>query len=210
MKRAMIFVGILCVLTGCTLVYLTSLSLLSKSTFIALGLLSVWAAINYTAGDKPYGYKGLGDLSVFLFFGLLSVIGSYYLQSGVWNWSVVLPAISCGAFSMAVLNINNIRDIESDRIAGKISLALKMGRPMAVNYHGALLFVGIFSAMLFSVIEFNHWIQLLFLLVIPLLLINYRAVNSKLKPMELDPYLKQMALTTLLFVIFFSMGLIWS
>ena len=179
-------------------------------SFIALGFIAVWAAINYTAGDKPYGYRGLGDLSVFLFFGLLSVIGSYYLQSSTWNWSIILPAISCGAFSMAVLNINNIRDIESDQIAGKNSLALKMGRSAAVTYHAALLIIGLISASLFTFIDYSHLVQLMFLLVIPLLIINYGAVKSKIKPMELDPYLKQMALTTLLFVITFSIGLIWS
>ncbi len=210
MKNAMLLVGALCILSGCTLVFLTGLPIVSKMVFIALGFIAVWAAINYTAGDKPYGYRGLGDLSVFLFFGLLSVIGSYYLQSSTWNWSIILPAISCGAFSMAVLNINNIRDIESDRIAGKNSLALKMGRSTAVTYHSSLLITGLISASLFTLIDYSHWIQLMFLMVIPLLTINYRAVKSKIKPMELDPYLKQMALTTLLFVITFSIGLIWS
>lgn len=111
---------------------------------------------------------------------------------------------------MAVLNINNIRDIESDRMAGKNSLALKMGRSGAVNYHALLLIIGLVTALSFTLIDYSHWVQLIFLLVVPLLTMNYQAVKSNLQPMDLDPYLKQMALTTLLFVVTFSIGLIWS
>ncbi len=208
MKNAMISTGLLCIVCGSYLVSLTTLAIPLKLTFVSLGLLAVWAAINYTAGSKPYGYSGWGDLSVFLFFGLLSVLGSYYLQAGRWTWSAVLPAISCGSFSMAVLNINNIRDIESDQKAGKRSLALKMGRKNAVIYHAILLTVGMICSITFVVLHFESWLQFLFLIITPLLWINYRAVKNKIEPMMLDPFLKQMALTTLLFVISFSVGLL--
>ena len=109
---------------------------------------------------------------------------------------------------MGVLNINNIRDLKSDKIAGKNSLALKIGRRKAVQYHGMLLIIGIVASTVFMMIHFDRWLQCIFLIIIPLLIINYRAVKSKVEEMDLDPYLKQMALTTLLFVITFGIGLL--
>jgi len=123
---------------------------------------------------------------------LLSVVGSFYLQRVQWQWSILLPAISCGAFSMGVLNVNNIRDLESDAMAA------------------LLLIIGIIASAVFTIIHFERWHQWLFIIITPLLIINFRAVQLKVKPMELDPYLKQMALTTLLFVITFGIGLLSS
>ncbi len=208
MKKAIYIASGLSIISGVVLLSLTTLSTPLKIVFLGLGLLAVWASINYTAGSNPYGYRGYGDVSVFVFFGLLSVIGSFYLQRAQWQWSILLPAISCGAFSMAVLNVNNIRDLESDAMAGKNSMALKMGRDKAVRYHALLLIIGIVTSMNFTLIHFERWFQWLFIIVIPLLVINFRAVRLKVKPMELDPYLKQMALTTLLFVISFGIGLL--
>ena len=208
MKKAMYLTAGLSIVSGVILISLTTLSIPLKIVFLALGLVAVWASINYTAGSNPYGYRGYGDVSVFLFFGLLSVIGSYYLQRVQWQWSILLPAISCGTFSMAVLNVNNIRDLKSDGIAGKNSLALKMGREMAVKYHALLLIIGILTSVLFVAIHFESWLQWLFVIITPLLLINFRAVKRKVEPMELDPYLKQMAMTTLLYVAIFGIGLL--
>ena len=208
MKKAMYLTAGLSIASGVMLIAITTLSIPVKVGFLALGLIAVWASINYTAGANPYGYRGSGDVSVFLFFGLLSVIGSYYLQRVQWQWSILLPAISCGTFSMAVLNVNNIRDLKSDSVAGKNSLALKMGRDMAVKYHALLLLIGILTSVLFVAIHFESWSQWLFIIITPLLLINFRAVKRKVEPMELDPYLKQMALTTLLYVVIFGIGLL--
>ena len=208
MKKAMYLTAGLSIVSGVILISLTTLSIPLKIVFLALGLIAVWASINYTAGSNPYGYRGYGDVSVFLFFGLLSVVGSFYLQRVQWQWSILLPAISCGAFSMGVLNVNNIRDLESDAMAGKNSLAIKMGRVKAVRYHALLLTVGIMASAIFTMIHLERGLQWLFLIITPLLIINFRAVQLKVKPMELDPYLKQMALTTLLFVISFGIGLL--
>lgn len=208
MKKAMILTGAFALVLGLTLIYFSQVSIAGSVVFIGLGLVSIWAAVNYTAGSNPYGYRALGDLSVFLFFGLLSVIGSFYLQSGYFEPSILLPAMSCGLFSMAVLNINNIRDIKSDQLAGKRSLAIKMGRTNAVRYHLFLLAVGLACAVSFMAMHFSSYWQYLFLVVTPLLFVNFNAVRSKTKAMELDPFLKQMALTTLLFVITFSIGLL--
>ena len=107
-------------------------------TFIGFGALALLAAITYTVGRRPYGYRGLGDLSVFLFFGLLGVMGSYYLFSHQLSWSLLLPAASCGLLATAVLNINNIRDRVSDAASGKFTLAVRLGASRARNYHWLL------------------------------------------------------------------------
>ncbi|WP_291785670.1 1,4-dihydroxy-2-naphthoate octaprenyltransferase, partial [Cecembia sp.] len=118
MKRAMFILAGLSLLTGLVLLYVAVQNWVTFSLFLFLGLLAIWAAISYTSGKNPYGYVGLGDLSVFLFFGLLGVAGTYFLHSLSLSWSILWPAFSLGCFSTAVLNINNIRDIESDQKAG--------------------------------------------------------------------------------------------
>jgi 1,4-dihydroxy-2-naphthoate octaprenyltransferase len=176
--------------------------------FLILGLAAIWAAINYTAGDRPYGYAGLGDLSVFLFFGLLGVGGTYFLQTQYLNFHILLPAASLGFFSMAVLNVNNIRDIESDRLAGKYSLPVRLGPIKARIYHLGLLTAGFLCALLFSLFtHYSNW-QFLFLLALPLLGFNGWQVWRIRQSSALDPYLKQMALTTLVFVVSFGIGLL--
>jgi 1,4-dihydroxy-2-naphthoate octaprenyltransferase len=168
-------------------------------------LLSIAAAIAYTIGKKPYGYIGLGDLSVLIFFGLVGVMGSLYLFTKEFDWSFALPALSCGLFSIAVLNINNIRDIESDRVAGKFSIPVRIGRERATVYHWMLLVGGLLCALVFVSMNFRSPLQFLFLLSTPLLFINGRKV-SNLPSEKLDPMLKQMALSTLLFVLLFGIG----
>jgi 1,4-dihydroxy-2-naphthoate polyprenyltransferase len=176
--------------------------------FLGLGLAAIWAAINYTAGNRPYGYAGLGDLAVFLFFGLLGVGGTYFLQTQAVNYHILWPAASLGFFSMAVLNVNNIRDIESDRLAGKYSLPVRLGPTKARVYHLVLLTGGFLCALVFTLFtHYSNW-QYLFLLALPLLWYNGWQVWRIRQSSALDPYLKQMALTTLLFVVSFGIGLL--
>lgn len=174
--------------------------------FLGLGLLSIVAAIAYTVGKKPYGYLGLGDFSVLVFFGLVGVMGSYYLFTQSISKYEVLPALSLGLLSVAVLNVNNIRDIESDRMAGKYSLPVRMGRSRAIVYHWALLGLAVMFALLYTLLKFHSGWQFLFMLAIPLFLRNGVAVSRK-PPELLDPYLRQMAMSTLLFVLLFGVGL---
>lgn len=175
--------------------------------FFGLGLLSIGAAVTYTVGRKPYGYMGLGDLSVLIFFGLIGVLGSFYLFTKTISWDVVLPAMSMGLLSVAVLNVNNIRDIDSDQVAGKYSIPVRLGRPKAVVYHWTLLALSVFFTALYTVLHYSSPWQLLFLLAIPLFALNAVAVQRK--PSELlDPWLKQMAMSALLFSLLFGMGLI--
>ncbi|MBK5279122.1 MAG: 1,4-dihydroxy-2-naphthoate polyprenyltransferase [Bacteroidia bacterium] len=177
--------------------------------FFGLGLLSIAAAIAYTVGKKPYGYAGLGDISVLIFFGLVGVMGSFYLFTKSISWLELFPALSCGLFSIGVLNINNIRDIESDRTAGKFSIPVRIGKEKAVIYHWILLIIGITSAAVYMLLTYRSPIQFLFCITIFLFLKNGRAISQK-PSAELDPYLKQMALSTLLFVILFGIGLMAS
>ncbi len=175
--------------------------------FLGLGMLSIAAAIGYTIGKKPYGYLGLGDLSVLIFFGFVGVLGSYYLFTHTLTPKEILPALSCGFFSIAVLNINNIRDIDSDRQAGKFSIPVRIGKAKAVRYHWFLLAGGILSACGYLVLQYRSPWQWLFILSVPLLIRNGISVNNRPSE-ELDPFLKQMALSTLLFVLLFGLGLI--
>lgn len=174
--------------------------------FLGIGVLAIIAAITYTAGKRPYGYEGLGDLSVLIFFGWVGVLGSYYLHTKSLNWHLLLPATSCGLFAVGVLNINNIRDIESDTLTGKRSVPVRIGRENAIIYHWFLLGLGMLCSMIFLLLNGTTWLQWLFLLSFPLFIRNGLAVNTLQNPSELDPYLKQMALSTLLFVILFGIG----
>jgi 1,4-dihydroxy-2-naphthoate octaprenyltransferase len=200
-----IFVA-LCLISGVTLLLISfGLNWSAIFFFFGLGVLSILAAIAYTIGKKPYGYAGLGDFSVLIFFGLVGVMGSNYLFTKELNWIQILPAFSCGFFSMGVLNINNIRDIESDRKAGKYSIPVRIGRERAVLYHWFLLVGGLITAIVFIALTYQSPIQLLFVLSFPLFIMNGLAVQQK--PSEkLDPHLKQLALSTLLFVLLFGLG----
>jgi 1,4-dihydroxy-2-naphthoate octaprenyltransferase len=206
MKNAVILFSLLCLASGISLLYFSfGWNWNALLFFFALGLLCILAAITYTVGKKPYGYAGLGDLSVFIFFGLVGVMGSSYLFTKEIDWANIFPSLSCGFFSMAVLNINNIRDIESDKAAGKYSVPVRIGKRNATMYHLFLLVGGFLSAAVFVSLHYQSPWQFLFLLTLPMLWINGKAVVS-LPSEKLDPYLKQMALSTLLFVLLFGIG----
>lgn len=176
--------------------------------FFGLGILCIIAAIKYTAGKNPYGYAGLGDISVFTFFGLVGVLGTYYLHGQDFSSDLILPAISCGMFSVAVLNVNNIRDIESDEVAGKKSIPVRLGPKKARIYHWIILAGGLLSTIIFLIIHYQSLTNLLVLLSFPLIIYNGISVSKKQTAMELDPYLKQMALSTLFYVIAFGLGFV--
>lgn len=201
MRNAIIIFTILSAMSGLYLIHDQNLML-----FLPLGFLAIVAAITYTIGKKPYGYAGLGDISVFIFFGLVGVLGTYFLQSHNFDWTLLLPASACGFFSTAVLNVNNIRDINSDKIAGKNSIPVRLGAKKARIYHIVLILAGILSAITYTIIKYNSTWQWLFLISIPLLIYNAKSVYTKTNAMEIDPYLKQMALSTLAFVFTFGIG----
>lgn len=177
--------------------------------FLMLGLLSIVAAVTYTAGRKPYGYIGLGDVSVLVFFGIVGVLGSYYLFTHSISVAELFPALSTGLLAVAVLNVNNIRDIDSDRKAGKYSIPVRIGRERAVRYHQLLLVAAVVFAIAYTLVRFEGIWQFLFLLATPLLVRNAKAVR-RLPAAQLDPWLKHMALSALAFVILFGTGLLLS
>ncbi|UXX79744.1 1,4-dihydroxy-2-naphthoate polyprenyltransferase [Reichenbachiella carrageenanivorans] len=209
MKIAMIIFAVLSLVSGLFLLGVAFADhWLWVLIFLLVGVAAIYAAITYTAGSNPYGYRGLGDISVFIFFGVVGVFGSYFLQTHQFDWAVMLPAISCGLLATGVLNVNNIRDIESDEQAGKISIPVRIGRDKAVKYHFCLLGLAMLSSLIFAFSYHSDWMSFLFVLSFPLIIRNGWAVKTKRQAKNLDPFLKQLALTTLFFVILFGVGLI--
>jgi len=207
MRQAIVLFSILSLVAGVALLFVSfGVQWKAMLVFLMLGLLSIGAAIGYTVGRKPYGYMGLGDISVLIFFGFVGVMGSYFLFTKHVTWLEVLPALAMGLLSVAVLNVNNIRDIESDKVAGKYSIPVRVGRKNAIIYHWLLLACAVLFALAYTIATYQSPWQLLFLLVIPLLFLNGRAVSARPSHL-LDPYLKQMAISTLLFAICFGAGL---
>ena len=208
MKKAMLLFGVLALLAGMALLWvaLGIAAMWITVCFFLLGVSAIWAAINYTSGSRPYGYAGLGDVSVFIFFGLVGVCGTYFLQTQTLPWPILLPAVSLGCFATAVLNVNNIRDIRSDKLAGKITLPVRLGPKTARRYHWLLLTVGFVAAIIYVVLTYHSPWQWVFLLVAPLLLRNGMQVWRRQESTQLDPLLKQMALTTLAFTVLFGVG----
>ncbi|UCC51061.1 MAG: 1,4-dihydroxy-2-naphthoate polyprenyltransferase [Anaerolineaceae bacterium] len=174
--------------------------------FVLLGALAIIAAIAYTAGFKPYGYAGLGDLSVLLFFGWLGVMGTYFLHTLRFDWMIIFPATCSGLLAVAVLNVNNIRDAESDRLAGKRTIPVRIGPKRARVYHWILLATAVLCACVYVLLVYSSLWQFLFILAVPLLIKNGLAVWRTQSPREINPLLKQLSLVTLLFVLLFSLG----
>ena len=172
--------------------------------FFNLALASIIAAVKYTVGKNAYGYSGLGDVFVFLFFGLLSVLGSYFLFTKTLQWELLLPATAIGCFSTAVLNLNNLRDSENDAEVGKRTLVVKMGFEKAKKYHAFLLFCGILCAVGYSIL--NYWDAMQFVYAIAFIpfILNVKTVFKNKEPRLLDSELKKVALSTFLFAILFA------
>lgn len=208
MKKAMFLLGSLSLISGLVLLYISLQDLKMFLLFLGLGIAAIVAAVTYTSGSKPYGYAGLGDISVFLFFGLLGVIGTYFLHSLSFDWSILLPAVSLGLFSTAVLNINNIRDIKADTKAGKKSIPVRVGRKTAIIYNWALIIGGNLSLVLFAVINQSYGC-LIALAVLPIMAKVGKSVASKTEARDLDPNLKKMAISTLLWVLVFGIGILF-
>lgn len=208
MKRAVLVTGLLAAVSGLSLVIIAfGLSALPiVLLFLVLGAASIWAAVNYTAGKRPYGYAGLGDLFVLIFFGWVGVVGTYYLQAQSLPWELFLPATSAGLLAVAVLNVNNIRDIDSDKLAGKITIPVRLGPERARIYHWCLLIMAFVLACLYVVLTYQAPWQFLFVLAGPLLLKNGSTVTQTYDPLKLNPLLKQMVFTALIFDFLLGLG----
>ena len=212
MQKGMFVIGSLSLLFGLGLVYFGTWHH-SKTIFlifIAFGILSLLAAYFYTAGRKSYGYIGLGDLFVFLFFGILPVAGVFYLNANYLPDYIFLPAITIGLFSTGVLNLNNMRDIENDKNSGKITLPVRMGQKKSRIYHILMILGGWISAIIFISNQENSIWKWLFLLTFPIFIVDLVKIARTKNDRELDPFLKRLALSTLAFTLLFCTGLIIS
>lgn len=174
--------------------------------FFLLGIASVVAAIKYTVGNSAYGYRGLGDVYVFLFFGLLSVIGGYVLFAKTIDNVVLLPAIIIGLLSAAVLNLNNMRDIKSDKKSNKLTLALKIGIDNAKKYHIAIIFLAMLLSGLFAFLYFTSMYSVIFMIAYIPLTIHIKTVKNNSDSTLLDPELKKVALTTFALALLMGLG----
>ncbi len=169
--------------------------------FFGLGVFSIWAAIKYTVGNSAYGYRGLGDLFVFLFFGLLAVLGTLFLYTKTITSISILPAIAIGALSAGVLNLNNLRDFESDKKAKKNTLIVKMGIRRGKIYHYVLLCVSFLCILGFLTLNANTWLHYLPLLAFVPIVVHLRKVQKIKDPKSFDPELKKLALSTFLLAV---------
>ncbi len=208
MVKIMWVITLFCSVFGVWLIYegTIGLDLKKAGLFAILGLSAMGAAVKYTMGKTPYGYVGLGDIFVFLFFGLLGVLGSYFLHTHTLNWDLLLPASSIGLFTTAVLNINNMRDCEADKKSGKNTLVVKIGIEKAKDYHRALIFGGILLAITF-VFPSPNYFHYIFAITIPIFVGFVQSIQKRNDFENFDPFLKKQAITTFIFSILFVIGI---
>lgn len=205
MKKAMIILAVLSFLCGVLLLYV-AYPQINKNGFYAMliiGILAIASAIAYTNGKKPYGYMGLGDVFVFIFFGIVAVCGTYYLQSGECPLILILPSSTIGLLSAGVLNINNMRDIESDRIAGKNSLALRLGLKNAKIYHTFIIILAIVSLQIFFI--YTPQKETIYTVIVPIFIFHIAQIWKRNESEQLDPMLKQLSLSTFILVVLASL-----
>jgi len=188
--------------SGILLIYNSFDNLFNKDGIymLVLGGLAIIAAIKYTLGKHAYGYIGLGDIFVFIFFGLASVFGTFYLYTGIFDPIILMPASSIGLLSIGVLNLNNIRDIENDKVCGKITIPVRIGERRAKNYHYFL--IGMSGVLMILYVLFIGS-EYFYLLLLPYSsLIKHLAQVKKLSGRALDSQLKVLSLNTLAFSLF--------
>lgn len=209
MLRGIIIIGILTAFSGLSLILVGTegIDITNILIFAALGVGAIAAAIKYTVGKNPYGYRGLGDIFVFIFFGLVGVIGTYFLHTQTFSWDLLLPASAMGFLSTGVLNMNNLRDYEADKNANKNTIVVAMGPQKAKLYHLFLVGGAVLLAVIYTVINYNSAWQWLFVLSFPMLLLNLKTVFTYKNSIELYPELGKLAMGTLLFALSFGVGL---
>lgn len=210
MKKAIIITSVLTLFSAIALIYVAfGVSNFAYSLFyLILGIACIIAAIRYTVGRSAYGYKGLGDLFVFVFFGLVSTLGVSFLYSKELDPLLILPAVSIGLLSVGVLNLNNMRDEVSDKKSGKNTLVVQMGSKKAKNYHYFLIITAIVSVLVFAFLSDFRFDQYLFALAFIPMLLHLKTVANNKEPKLLDPELKKLALSTFLLSVLLSVAMI--
>ena len=210
MKLAIIICSILAFVSGVLLLYFSGAFTNFKILFffLGIGILCIAAAITYTVGKNAYGYKGLGDISVFLFFGLVGVLGTHYLMAKHFELLNILPAISCGLLATGVLNLNNLRDIDNDSASGKRSIPVMIGFRAGKIYQNTLVILALFSLSIYLFLIYTKGWQLITLVLIPIFTIHLMKVNKTEVHKDLDPFLKQLALLSLLTTVVFGFAIL--
>ncbi|AYN03656.1 1,4-dihydroxy-2-naphthoate octaprenyltransferase [Flavobacterium sp. 140616W15] len=210
MKKAIIITAILTLLSAITLIYFAfgETNFVYSIFFLLLGIAAIISAIRYTVGNSAYGYKGFGDLFVFVFFGLVSTLGVNFLYSKEVDPLLILPAVAIGLLSVGVLNLNNMRDEASDRKSGKNTIVVKMGGEAAKKYHYFLIIGAMVSVVVFAVLSDYHFDQYLFLLAYIPLTKHLIVVSKNKEPKLLDPELKRVALSTFLLSVLLTLCMI--
>jgi 1,4-dihydroxy-2-naphthoate octaprenyltransferase len=208
-KRGVMIFTLISLLSGSFLLIMSlkNIRVEGAMALFVVGILAIAAAIAYTATKNPYGYRALGDLSVFIFFGLISVIGSYFLQTGGLNGPMMLPAIGMGLLCTGVLNINNIRDIEADAQANKSTVAVRLGLSRAKMYHWILLIAAVICFGCYLYLRGGPAVRYLFLVPALLFGLNAYGVGKSTQPQEINPYLKGLVLSILAFTLIYGIGL---
>jgi 1,4-dihydroxy-2-naphthoate octaprenyltransferase len=171
--------------------------------------LAIASAIRYTVGKGAYGYRGYGDVFVFIFFGLVSTFGVYFMFSKQIDWLLLLPATAIGFLSVGVLNLNNMRDEESDRKAGKNTIVVKKGSEWAKKYHYFLIISAMILMVVFAILNDFHFDQYLFLAAYFPLMSHLLTVFKNRNPKLLDPELKKLALSTFFLSVLMALSLIY-
>ncbi len=198
MRRAVVITSVVALGAGIGLLWVAFTDWAQLLTFLGLGLLCIAAAILYTNGKRPYGYAGLGDISVFVFFGWVGVLGTYTLYGARLEAQVGWAAVSAGLLATGVLNINNLRDVISDKAAGKYSIPVRLGYAGGKRYHACLVGGALIANLLFTASAPGHS-PYLYLWMIPAIGLVCHAISiyKLATPAEADPYLKQLALMAL-------------
>jgi len=211
MLRGIIAIGSLALISGLTLILLgtAGMDITNLLVFGILGLAAVAAAIKYTVGKNPYGYRGLGDIFVFVFFGLVGVIGTYFLHTQSFRWDLLLPASAIGLLSTGVLNMNNMRDYEADKNAKKTTIVVKIGPRKAAYYHLCLVGGAGLLAVVYTLLNYHSAAQWFFLLSFPVLFLNLKKVFTYKNALELYPELPRLSMASLLFALTFGIGLLF-
>lgn len=198
MKRAIILTSGLTLIAAMLLIYYAfrDTNVGYSLFFLVLGILAIASAIRYTVGNTAYGYRGFGDLFVFVFFGLVSTLGVNFLYSKEVEWLLILPATAIGFLSVGVLNLNNMRDEASDKKSNKNTVVVKIGGAKAKKYHYFLIVSAMVLVLLFAVLSEYRLDQYLFVLAFLPLTKHLIAVYKNQEPRDLDPELKKLALST--------------
>lgn len=211
MKKAMVITSLITLIFAILLIYFAFKEsyLLYSFIFLILGILAIASAIRYTVGKGAYGYRGYGDLFVFIFFGLVSAFGVYFMFSKTIDWLLLLPATAIGFLSVGVLNLNNMRDEESDRRAGKNTIVVKMGGATAKKYHFFLVISAMVLVLLFAFLNDFHIDQYIFVVAYFPLISHLITVYKNRNPKLLDPELKKLAISTFLLSVLLALCLIF-